>query len=135
MQLTTEQLKTYEDRGYLFFPSYFSPEEIDRIKAEVPNICSKELPGKVLEEDGTTLRMVHGVHKENEVFQRLSQHPKVVTPIMQMLNSSIYVHQFKINAKKAFNGEVLAMASRLRLFVAGGWYTDTSDGECSDFLG
>ena len=106
MQLTAEQLKTYQDRGYLFFPNCFSPEEVDRMRTELPNIYSQDFAGKVVEQDGKTLRMVHGVHQENEVFQRLSQHPKVVVPIMQMLDSSIYVHQFKINAKKAFNGEL-----------------------------
>lgn len=106
MKLTTEQLKSYDDLGYLFFPNCFSPEEVERMKAEVPDIYGKELPGKVLEQDGTTVRMVHGVHKENEVFRLLAEHSKVVVPIMQMLDSSIYVHQFKINAKKAFDGEI-----------------------------
>ncbi len=106
MELTKEQLKTYDDLGYLFFPNCFSPEEVKKMKAEVPDIYGKELPGKVLEKDGKTVRMIHGAHKENEVFRLLSEHSKVVLPIMQILNSSIYVHQFKINAKKAFDGEI-----------------------------
>lgn len=106
MQLTKEQLKTYENQGYLFFPQCFSSEEVEKMKAEIPDIYGKDLPGKVLEKNENTVRMIHGVHQENEVFQRLAQHPKIVQPIMQILNSSIYVHQFKINAKKAFDGEL-----------------------------
>ncbi|MGD1702674.1 phytanoyl-CoA dioxygenase family protein [Dapis sp. BLCC M229] len=71
MQLTTEQLKTYEDRGYLFFPGCFSPEEVQKMKAEVPDIYAKDLPGKVLENDGKTVRVVNGVHKEKKVFHHL----------------------------------------------------------------
>ena len=31
MKLTPEQLKHFDEEGYLFFPNYFSPEEIDAI--------------------------------------------------------------------------------------------------------
>ncbi|MEM1169667.1 MAG: phytanoyl-CoA dioxygenase family protein [Cyanobacteria bacterium P01_H01_bin.35] len=105
MQLTTEQLKTYEDQGYLFFPNCFSPEEVKKMKAEVPDIYAKDLPGKVLENDGKTVRVLNGVHNEKKLFQRLVQHSKVIRPIMQILGSAVYVHQFKINPKKAFDGE------------------------------
>lgn len=106
MELTKEELQQYEKQGYLFFSSCFSTQEVEKMKAELPDIYAKELPGKVLEKDGKTVRMVHGIHKEKKVFQKLAQNAKIVQPIMQILGSEIYVHQFKINAKKAFDGEV-----------------------------
>ncbi len=34
MQLTTEQLKTYEDQGYLLLPNCFAPGEVEVMRTE-----------------------------------------------------------------------------------------------------
>ena len=76
--------------------------EVEVMRAEAANIYAKDLPGKILKKDGT-VRLIHGVHLEKEVFQRLVQHPKLVKPVMQMLgNSAVYVHRCSINFKAAF---------------------------------
>lgn len=105
MLLTDEQLKTYAEQGFLFLPSCFSQAEVDVIKANLPEVLAKDLPGKVLEKDQSNVRMVHGVHKEEETFDRLSRHPRIVEPVKQILNSDVYIHQFKVNAKVAFDGD------------------------------
>ncbi|MHC5762949.1 phytanoyl-CoA dioxygenase family protein, partial [Nostoc sp.] len=42
----------------------------------------------------------------DEIFQRLSRHPQLVKPAMQLLGSKVYIYQFKINAKAAFRGDI-----------------------------
>lgn len=103
MQLTSEQLKTYEDQGYLLFPNYLSPAEVEVMKAEAADIYSKEFPGTVLEKDGKTVRLIHGAHFENGVFQRLAHHPKIVKPARQILESSVYIHHLNVIYKDAFS--------------------------------
>src|SRR6185436_15868718 len=40
------------------------------------------------------------------MFNRLSRHPRIVEPVQQLLDSEVYVYQFKVNAKAAFGGDV-----------------------------
>jgi ectoine hydroxylase len=106
MRLNQEQLKRYEDEGFLFLPEYLSPCEIDAMKAELPAIFRENSPRRVVEQDGSTVRSVYGSHLSNPVFQGLTRHPRVVEPAMQILGSQVYVYQFKINAKPAFGGDI-----------------------------
>ena len=104
MLLTKEQLKRYDDEGFLFLPECLSPREVDAMKTELPAIFSENSPRRIVEKDGM-VRSVYGSHMNNDVFQRLTRHPRLVEPATQILKSAIYVYQFKINAKKAFGGD------------------------------
>lgn len=104
MLLTKEQLRSYEDEGFLFLPEWLSPCDVDVMRTELPAIFDESSPRRVVEKDGR-VRSVYGSHMSNDVFQRLTRHPRLVEPAMQLLKSEVYVHQFKINAKKAFGGD------------------------------
>jgi ectoine hydroxylase len=52
--------------------------------------------------------MVHGSHKTNPVFANLVRSPRILTPATQLLDDDVYVHQFKVNAKAAFAGDIWA---------------------------
>lgn len=106
MQLDKKQLQSYNDLGYLFLPNVFSPKEVELMTAELPTIYGESNIAKIVEEDGKTIRIVHGSHTNNDVFQRLSQHPRLVEPVMQILDSEVYIHQFKISAKASYNGDI-----------------------------
>ena len=45
-------------------------------------------------------------HTYNEGFRRLGAHPRLIEPVMRILEEEVYMHQFKVNAKAAFKGEV-----------------------------
>ena len=106
MHLTAEQVRSYEEQGHVLLPECFSPSEVAVLKAELPKIFGEDSPRKVVEKEGSTVRSVYGVHQWNEVFSRLTRHPRIVEPAIQILQSDIYVYQFKINAKAAFAGDV-----------------------------
>lgn len=106
MRLSPKQLKTYENEGFLLIREYFSQAEVSLMKAELPDLFSEDSPRRVLEKDSKVVRSVYGSHTTNEVFRRLSQHPRVVEPAMQILGSDVYVYQLKINAKAAFGGDI-----------------------------
>ena len=106
MYLTKEQVKTYRQQGFVLLPRCFSQPEIDIMKAELPILFAENTPRRILEEDGETVRSVHGSHITNDVFRRLSQHSRLVEPAMQLLSSKVYIYQFKINVKAAFSGDV-----------------------------
>ena len=51
-------------------------------------------------------RTAFAAHTYNEAFRRLGAHPRLIRPVEQVLGEPLYVHQFKINAKAPFDGEL-----------------------------
>ena len=114
MKLTPAQLEQFDREGYLFFPSLFKPDEIKRLADEVPGIYAQQRPENVREKTGGVVRTNFAAHLYNERYARLARHPRMVEPIKQLFDEDVYMHQFKINGKMAFDGDVCAMAPGLR---------------------
>jgi len=108
MQLTQEQIDFYHKQGYLFLPNCFTQAEIDLMKSQLPTVFAEDTPARVLEEGTDVVRMIHGSHKTNDIFGQLVRDARILQPAMQLLDDDIYVHQFKINAKAAFAGDIWA---------------------------
>ncbi len=106
MQLSDEQLRRYARDGYLLVPNCFSPREVQRMLAELPELFAEDSERRVLEKQSGAVRSVYGSHATNEVFMRLARHPRLAEPAMQILGGEVYLYQFKINAKLAFVGDV-----------------------------
>ena len=106
MQLTSEQLKSYEERGFLCLPTLFSAAEVELMRGQLPALFAEDSERRVVEKGSQVVRSVYGSHATNEVFHRLARHPRLVGPAMQILGTPVYVYQFKINAKVAFLGDV-----------------------------
>ena len=106
MKLTSEQLKRFDEQGYLFFPNYFSAEETAILKASVPEVFAQRREENVREKTGDVVRTAFAVHTYHPVFEALIHHPSFVEPAEQLLKDKTYIHQFKINGKAAFDGDV-----------------------------
>jgi ectoine hydroxylase len=104
--MTDTELAAYEEQGYLLYEDAFSWDEIDALKAQMPALMADEGPRRVLEKDGRTVRSVHGSHEINDTFNSLARHPRMLRRAERVLGSQVYVHQFKINVKAAFDGEL-----------------------------
>jgi ectoine hydroxylase len=99
-------MKEFEESGFLFLPSLFTEEEIAVLNAETPGIFAQHRPENVRESGSDAVRTSFGVHMYNAVFARLARHPRLVEPARQIFGEDVYMHQFKVNAKAAFNGDV-----------------------------
>ena len=99
MKLTPEQIEQFDRKGYLFFPSLFSKEELAVLEAVVPEILEVERPSLTRENDRGVVRMVKGMHLYNETIRRLTRHPRVARPAEQLLGSKVYIHQTRLNLK------------------------------------
>ncbi|MFN0161360.1 MAG: phytanoyl-CoA dioxygenase family protein [Burkholderiales bacterium] len=106
MKLSQAQLDTFDRDGYLFFPSLFTPPEVARLNAEVPGIYAQKRPENVRERGSDAVRTNFAAHKYNDMFARLARHPRMVEPVEQIFGEKLYMHQFKINGKMAFDGDV-----------------------------
>jgi len=105
MQLTPKQLADFDTQGYLFFPECFAEEEMALLRAEAENILKTERQEIWREKSGAP-RTAFASHTYSEVFRLLANHPRLVDPLQQLFGEGVYVHQFKINAKAAFEGDV-----------------------------
>jgi ectoine hydroxylase len=106
MKLSADQLAAFDRDGYLFFPGLFSPEETKVLVDEVPRLYAQDRPENVREKGSDAVRTNFAAHLYSEPFARLARHPRMVEPVMQLLGEALYMHQFKINGKAAFEGDV-----------------------------
>ena len=105
MKLSSEQLKAFDEQGYCFFPNCFSEQEIALLRAEADRILTLDRQEVWREKTGAP-RTAFAAHTFSEVFGLLSRSPRLVEPLRQLFGEDVYVHQFKLNAKAAFEGDV-----------------------------
>ncbi|HUG25674.1 phytanoyl-CoA dioxygenase family protein [Piscinibacter sp.] len=106
MKLSPEQLAAFDRDGYLFFPGLFSSEETKRLNEAVPELYGRREAFNVREKGSEAVRTNFAAHLYSEPFARLARHPRMVEPVRQLLGEALYMHQFKINGKMAFEGDV-----------------------------
>jgi L-proline 4-hydroxylase len=105
MRLTEEQTKQLEEEGWIFLPEAFSAEEIAVLKAEAESIYEEDRP-EVWRETSGAPRTAFAAHTYNEAFGILGRHPRLIEPLEQVFGEKVYMHQYKINAKASFTGDV-----------------------------
>ena len=105
MKLMQAELKQFDEEGYLFFPSKFSTEEAELLKQAADEVYAMDRQ-EVWRESSGVARTAFAAHTYNEPFRRLGAHPRLIEPVEQLLNGQVYMHQYKVNAKAAFDGDV-----------------------------
>jgi len=106
MKLSAAQLDQFDREGYLFFPAQFTREEMKSLTNAVPELYSRREAYNVREKGKDAVRTNFAAHMYSEPFARLARHPRMVQPVMDLFGEQVYMHQFKINGKAAFDGDV-----------------------------
>ena len=106
MKLSAAQHEQFDRDGYLFFPGLFSTEETRTLLDAVPEIYSRREAYNVREKGKDAVRTNFAAHLYSEPFAKLARHPRMVGPVQELLGEELYMHQFKINGKMAFEGDV-----------------------------
>ncbi len=106
MKLTQTQLEQFDREGYLFFPGHFTPEETRTLTGAVPELYGRREAYNVREKGKDAVRTNFAAHLYSEPFAKLARHPRMVEPVQSLLGDDLYMHQFKINGKQAFDGDV-----------------------------
>lgn len=106
MKLTPAQQLAFEREGYLFFPALFSPDEVHTLTEAVPALYARREAYNVREKGSDAVRTNFAAHLYSAPFARLARHPRMVEPVQDLLGERLYMHQFKINGKMAFEGDV-----------------------------
>jgi ectoine hydroxylase len=103
--LSAEQLAAFDEEGWLFLPECFDAAETALLREEAERIYVGQRQ-EVWRESSGAPRTAFAAHTHNEAYRLLGAHPRLIRPVEQLLGESVYMHQFKINAKAAFDGEV-----------------------------
>ncbi len=105
MPLDDAQIAQFKSEGWLFLPNTFSEEEVALLRTEAEGIYAANRPEIWREKNGAP-RTAFAAHTYNDAFAILGRHPRLVAPVEQLFGEKVYMHQFKINAKAKFDGDV-----------------------------
>ncbi len=105
MKLTPQQIENFHREGWLFLPELFTEEEVAVLRHEAVSIYDSKRSEIWFESSGAP-RTAFAAHTYNEGFRLLGAHPRLINPVEQIFGEQLYMHQFKINAKAAFTGDV-----------------------------
>jgi ectoine hydroxylase len=106
MRLSKEQLAQFDRDGYLFFPGHFNAEETKVMQEAVPELYARREDYNVREKGKDAVRTNFAAHMYSEPFAKLARHPRMIEPVQDLFGEKLYMHQFKINGKMAFEGDV-----------------------------
>lgn len=101
-------LERFERDGYLFMPDLFFEAESNHLLQEAERLreCARRERAEeaILEPGGGAVRSVFAVHRSSEIFARVSEEPRVLEMVREILGDQVYVHQSRLNFKPAFKG-------------------------------
>ena len=106
MSVDSPQWSRYQDHGFLLIEDALTGSELNELRDPLPRLFDMEAPWRVLEKDGQTVRSIYGSHTSTPAYQRIVRHPKILGAACAVLHESVYVYQFKINAKRGLAGDV-----------------------------
>ena len=106
MKLSDQQIKDFHQHGYLMLPDVFEAAEVQALNKAADEVYSLNREEVFRESDGKTARTAFAAHYYNDAFRRLGRHPRLIKPVEQLLDGRVYMHQYKVNAKAAFTGDI-----------------------------
>ena len=72
----------------------------------VPELYQRKEEYNIREKGSDAVRTNFAAHMYSEPFAKLARHPRMIKPVEDLLGEKLYMHQFKINGKMAFDGDV-----------------------------
>ncbi|GGV42710.1 phytanoyl-CoA dioxygenase family protein [Streptomyces spectabilis] len=105
-RLSEGQLAEFDENGFLVVPDVLGTAEVAALGAEAEALYGTDSPRRTFEADGRTVRAVHGCHQIPGGFADLVTDARLLVPARQIVGGDVYVHQSKINAKRALSGDI-----------------------------
>lgn len=108
MKLTPEQIREYDERGYILLPELITAEEIAILRRQLATVPDAE--GVMREKSNGALRIVFRTHDPEApthlpAFEALARSPRILGPSQQLLrDEDLYVWHSKCNMKEAVDG-------------------------------
>ncbi|WP_208094755.1 ectoine hydroxylase [Brevibacterium limosum] len=107
--LDAATLQQYDDKGYLTIDELITSEELETFRAELHRLANdpaiKDDEATIVEAKSNEVRSIFDIHRNNEIFRKIANDPRVVARAEQLLGSEVYIHQSRINYKPGFVGK------------------------------
>ncbi|CAM3907484.1 ectoine hydroxylase [Alkalicoccus chagannorensis] len=107
--LTKEEMKRFDEQGYLLKERLFNEEEVKILKEELRQLMdrnkSRDADDVIKEPGSNEIRSVFEIHKDGGFFEALSKNERIVKIAEQLLASQVYITQSRINFKPGFKGK------------------------------
>lgn len=107
--LSVDKVREFDERGFLFFESFFDKSEMENFIQELQEYEEDEdlklSEGAILEPGKEEIRSIFGIHEISKRFDRLTRDPHLLNIVRQLLDSEVYIHQSRINYKPGFKGK------------------------------
>lgn len=105
--LSRDELEQFQSDGFIVKEGLFSEPEVSKMLDELerlPSAYDESAEEVVTEPDTGIVRSIFRVHRTSPLFEELSKDPRLVGTAEQIVGSDVYIHQSRINYKRAFDG-------------------------------
>lgn len=120
MRLSDEQVRSYDEQGFILLRGLFSPAEMRLLQREAETLgtpARSHADANIYEKDGETIRAAWAVEKDSEACARALRSPRILGPVRQLLGEDVYLYHSRLNYKIAGRGDVFQ------------WHTDFASWE------
>lgn len=110
MKLTSEQLKRYDEDGFLILPELFSAEEAAILRGEVERVSALKSDCIVREGEDGPAKTIFRMHENDgptasAAVRAAARSPRILSTAQQVLgDEALYMHHCKVNMKAAIQG-------------------------------
>lgn len=107
--LSPDDVAAFDRDGYLWLPGFLSDDDVAALRAERDRLWQAHATDTadevVREPGGDEIRSIFRVHETSPVFRAIAAQDRFAGRARQLLGSSVYVHQSRINDKPGFRGK------------------------------
>lgn len=106
--LPAEEVRRYQQEGFLFEPELFSEAEVKEFLSEASDLARewpKSRPGLICEPGSNAVRSIFRLHRVSKLFRRLFADDRLRARARQLIGTDVYIHQSRINYKPAMDGK------------------------------
>jgi len=104
MKLNAKEIAYYRENGYLKLNGILTDNEVKILYDEIPKTIERGSPRIILEDNGS-VRSIFAPHMVNTIYNRLARLRRFIAPVEQLLTSTVYLYQYKINTKQGLKGD------------------------------
>ena len=102
-------LASFERDGFLVLDDVFTDGEMDAAMRELSALSNdpalRSGPETIIEPQCDEVRSVFAVHRLSEVFADMAEDHRIADVARQILGSDVYLHQSRVNLKRAMYGQ------------------------------
>ena len=107
--LSREQVRHYDQQGYLVLENVFNAAELGALQRETRHLLADQgalADETVITEPGSReVRSIFAIHEQNPLMARLAADKRLAGIASFLLDDQVYVHQSRLNYKPGFTGK------------------------------